>query len=184
MIDTRESHAVVFHQTTWPSVQSCPSPCTQHEVNKVELNLSRPVCLKTEEQNTINISISVLSVSVELGSVQRVVSQSEDVTLLALSPSLSISHPTGPSHPGMPKCSTSIESVQVLSNPFPSKPLFVFSPQKPFYSQPNYMYIPLGDQVFFGAFFRAIQLIKSPDVNKNKGVAEMIPLTNPLTYTS
>ena len=44
--------------------------------------------------------------------------------------------------PSAPKCSvailSSIESPYVLSNPFPSKPSIVFSPHKPFYSQPNY----------------------------------------------
>ena len=33
---------------------------------------------------------------------------------------------------------SSIKSVHVLSNPFPSKPSIVFSAHKPFYSQPNY----------------------------------------------
>ena len=35
--------------------------------------------------------------------------------------------------------------------------------------------IPLGDLVFFGAYFEQFSL-SSPDVNKNKGVAEMAPL--------
>ena len=37
-----------------------------------------------------------------------------------------------------PKCSSSIGNTYALSNPFPSKPSIIFSPQKPFYSQPNY----------------------------------------------
>ena len=35
--------------------------------------------------------------------------------------------------------------------------------------------IPLGDLVFFGAYFEQFSL-SSPDVNKNKGVAETAPL--------
>ena len=48
---------------------------------------------------------------------------------------------------------SSIESVYVLSNPFPSKPSIVFSPQKPFYSQPNYSSWWLG---IFWCLFQAI----------------------------
>ena len=48
---------------------------------------------------------------------------------------------------------SSIENVCVLSNPFPSKPSIVFSPQKPFYSQPNYSSWQLG---IFWCLFQAI----------------------------
>ena len=56
------------------------------------------------------------------------------------------------------------------SKPFPSKSSIVFSAQQPFYSQPNYSYIFLFVLILskFG--------LPSPDVNKNKGVAERVPV--------
>ena len=62
--------------------------------------------------------------------------------------------------------------MRVLSNPFPSKPSIVFSPQKPFYSQPNYASWWL---VARGAYFEEFSL-SSLDVNKKKGVTETAPL--------
>ena len=47
--------------------------------------------------------------------------------------------PTVPSAPNAPAAILpSIENTYALSNPFPSEPSIVFSPQKPFYSQSNY----------------------------------------------
>ena len=41
--------------------------------------------------------------------------------------------------PSAPKCSSRhFDLLYTLSNPFPSKPSIIFSPQKPFYSQPNF----------------------------------------------
>ena len=49
------------------------------------------------------------------------------------------SHPQFIARPNTPAAIlSSIESTYVLSNPFPSKPSIVFSPHKPFCSQPNY----------------------------------------------
>ena len=55
---------------------------------------------------------------------------------------------------------------------------------KPLYSQPTYSSWWLG--VFFFCLFRALQLIASPDVNKNKGMAEQrnhLPNTVPTHKT-
>ena len=55
---------------------------------------------------------------------------------------------------------SSIKSAYVFSNPFPSKPSIVFSPLKPFYSQPT---IPLGLRLHqskcyeFGTFWSRIR---------------------------
>ena len=67
----------------------------------------------------------------------------------------------GPSHPlflARPNAPAAILSsikraYTVLSDPFPFKPLIVFSAQKPFYSQPNYSSWWLG---IFWCLFRAI----------------------------
>ena len=57
--------------------------------------------------------------------------------------------------PSEPKCSSrhlsSIECAYVLSNPFPSKPLIVFSPHKPLHSQPSDSSGWLG--IFLGVYF-------------------------------
>ena len=55
--------------------------------------------------------------------------------------------------PSAPKCSSRYFIFLVLSNPFPSKPSIVFSPHKPFYSQPNYSSWWLG---IFGAYFEQL----------------------------
>ena len=75
--------------------------------------------------------------------------------------------------PTEPKCSAILsftESVYVWSNPFPSKPSIVFLDQKPFYSQPNY------SSWWLGMFLVLSNLVimTSSDLNKNKGVAEML----------
>ena len=61
---------------------------------------------------------------------------------------------------------SSIERAYVLSYLFSSKPSIAFLPHKPFYNQPNYS---------SWCLLQAIQLIASPDLNKNKGVAETAP---------
>ena len=75
---------------------------------------------------------------------------------------------------------SSIQIANALSNLFPSKLSIVFLAQKPFYSQPNYsswwlgiilclflrnhstvsLTIPLGGQVFFGAYFEQYRVPK------------------------
>ena len=68
---------------------------------------------------------------------------------------------------------SSIESAYLLRNPFPSKPSIVFWPRKPLYSQPNYSSWWLG---IFVVLISSNLVNRVPDVNINKGVAEMVTL--------
>ena len=65
---------------------------------------------------------------------------------------------------------SSIKSAYVLSNPFPPKPPIVFSPYRHAVSLTVF---PLVIRYF--SVLILSNLVKSPDVNKNKGVAEMAP---------
>ena len=67
-----------------------------------------------------------------------------------------------PIFPSVPKCSS---RHFIVCFAISSEPSIVFSPQKPFYSQPN-------DSSWWWGFFFA-----SPDVNKNKKVTEITPIT-------
>ena len=68
-----------------------------------------------------------------------------------------------------------IESVYLLSdicNPCSNQAIDCFLSQK---HSTMSLAIPPGDQVFSGVYFEQFNLITSPDVNKNKGVAEDSP---------
>ena len=58
----------------------------------------------------------------------------------------------------------------------PSKPSIVFSFQNPFYSQPLFLLVNVVVVVVVVVYFKAILLVASSDVNKNKGLAEIAPL--------
>ena len=76
-----------------------------------------------------------------------------------LQPNTEIKRAASPIIHSARKCSSRfIWSAYVLSNPFPSKPSIVFSPQKPFYSQSNYSFWWLG--ILFSAYFEQFSRCK------------------------
>ena len=73
---------------------------------------------------------------------------------------------------------SSSESAYGLSNPFPSKPLIVFSPQKPFYSQPNYSSWCYPLKIFLGTYFEQFSIRRC----KQKQRSGWDDLYNPFIY--